>query len=338
MPHAPTDRPHLFLFSAPFLFLLLLRPCLPRRTNNWLTTSTRNSSRFNPASPLVQPPRLQKQQQPACGRRFSRLRHLCGRRHPEEGKSRGPLSRQREAVSPPAARSHRRGRSQARRLEHGPVQFIEKDGYFYGRGTGDDKAQAAVWIASLMRYKREGFRPDRDIIVALTADEEGGGPYNGVDWLLKNHRDLIDAELALNEGGWGEAEAARRSRTTCRSARNTSSIAVSRCATRADTVRCPVQDNAIYHLAGALDRLSAFGFPLKTNDVTRGILQADGEDRDRADRNDLAKVAAGIAGRDAAGGEGFAGVERDAAHDVRRHATGGRPRQECACRSSRRRT
>src|SRR6202142_3392420 len=74
-----------------------------------------------------------------------------------------------------------------------PFQFIEKDGYFYGRGTGDDKAQAAVWIANLIQYKKEGFKPDRDIIVALTADEEGGGPYNGVDWLLKNHRDLIDA-------------------------------------------------------------------------------------------------------------------------------------------------
>ena len=77
-----------------------------------------------------------------------------------------------------------------------PFQLIEKDGYFYGRGTGDDKAQAAVWIANLIQYKKEGFKPDRDIIVALTADEEGGGPFNGVDWLLKNHRDLIDAEFA----------------------------------------------------------------------------------------------------------------------------------------------
>ena len=85
-----------------------------------------------------------------------------------------------------------------------PFTFTEKDGYFYGRGTGDDKAQAAVWIATLIRLKREAFKPDRDIIVALTADEEGGGPYNGVAWLLANHRDLIDADLALNEGGWGE--------------------------------------------------------------------------------------------------------------------------------------
>ena len=62
----------------------------------------------------------------------------------------------------------------------------------------------AAWTANLIRYKREGYKPDRDIIVALTADEEGGGPYNGVDWLIKNHRNLIDAEFALNEGGRGQ--------------------------------------------------------------------------------------------------------------------------------------
>src|SRR5579864_5809006 len=91
-----------------------------------------------------------------------------------------------------------------------PFQLTEKDGFFYGRGTIDDKAQAAMWIANLIRYKREGFKPDRDLIVALTADEEGGGPYNGAEWLVKNHRDLIDAEFCLNEGGWGEIVAGRR--------------------------------------------------------------------------------------------------------------------------------
>ena len=84
-----------------------------------------------------------------------------------------------------------------------PFQFIEKDGYFYGRDTADDKAQASVWIANLIRYKREGFKPDRDIIVALTADEEGGGPYNGVIWLLKNKRELIDAESLPERGRRG---------------------------------------------------------------------------------------------------------------------------------------
>src|SRR5499433_3207906 len=83
-----------------------------------------------------------------------------------------------------------------------PFKLLEQDGYFYGRGTSDDKAMAAAFVANLIRMKREGFVPDRDLIVALTADEEGG-PHNGVRWLLANHRPLIDAALALNEGGGG---------------------------------------------------------------------------------------------------------------------------------------
>jgi len=82
------------------------------------------------------------------------------------------------------------------RIDCRSLVFLEKDGYFYGRGTADDKAQAAVWVATLLRFKREGYRPDRDLILALTADEEGGGPYNGVDWLLQKHRNLIEAEFA----------------------------------------------------------------------------------------------------------------------------------------------
>src|SRR5213596_138889 len=83
-----------------------------------------------------------------------------------------------------------------------PFTFTEQDGYYYGRGTSDDKAMAAMFIANLIRYKREGFVPKRDIIVALTADEETGD-FNGVSWLLNEHRDLIDAAFAINEGGGG---------------------------------------------------------------------------------------------------------------------------------------
>ena len=149
-----------------------------------------------------------------------------------------------------------------------PFQLIEKDGYFYGRGTGDDKAQAAVWIANLIQYKREGFRPDRDLIVALTADEEGGGPWNGVDWLIKNHRELIDAEFALNEGGWGEqADGKKISNDVQVSEKYVINLRFE-VRNKGGHSSLPVADNAIYHLAGALVRLSSFGFPLKTNEVT----------------------------------------------------------------------
>lgn len=78
-----------------------------------------------------------------------------------------------------------------------PFKFVEKDGYFYGRGTQDMKGSDAIAVADLIRLKKEGFVPNRDIILALTADEENG-KSNGVDWLLKNHRDLVDAEYVLN--------------------------------------------------------------------------------------------------------------------------------------------
>src|SRR5271166_5469868 len=149
-----------------------------------------------------------------------------------------------------------------------PFQLIEKDGYFYGRGTGDDKAQAAVWIANLIRYKREGFKPDRDIIVALTADEEGGGPFNGIDWLIKNHRELIDAELALNEGGWGEISGGRKISNDLQVSEKYVINFRFEVRNKGGHSSLPVADNAIYHLAGALEKLSQFGFPLKTNEVT----------------------------------------------------------------------
>jgi len=151
-----------------------------------------------------------------------------------------------------------------------PFQFIEKDGFFYGRGTSDDKAQAAVWVANLIRYKREGFKPDRDIILALTADEEGGGPYNGVDWLIKNHRELIDADLCLNEGGWGEMLNGKKISNDVQVSEKYMVNFRLEVRNKGGHSSLPVPDNAIYHLAGALDRIGKFAFPLKTNEVTRG--------------------------------------------------------------------
>jgi acetylornithine deacetylase/succinyl-diaminopimelate desuccinylase-like protein len=150
-----------------------------------------------------------------------------------------------------------------------PFTLIEKDGYFYGRGTMDDKAQAAIWIANLIRYKREGFKPIRDLIVALTADEEGGGPYNGVDWLLKNHRQLIEAEFAINEGGRGEIIDGKRIANDMSLSEKTYSDFRLEVRNKGGHSARPVADNAIYHLAGALYRLSTFTFPFSLNDVTR---------------------------------------------------------------------
>ena len=156
-------------------------------------------------------------------------------------------------------------------LGEDPFQLIERDGYFYGRGTGDDKAQAAIWIANLIQYKKEGFKPDRDIIVALTADEEGGGPFNGVDWLVANHRDLIDAEFALNEGGWGEMVSGKHVANYLQVAEKYVVNFRFEVRNKGGHSSLPVADNAIYHLAGALQRLSQFGFPLKTNDLALAL-------------------------------------------------------------------
>jgi acetylornithine deacetylase/succinyl-diaminopimelate desuccinylase-like protein len=149
-----------------------------------------------------------------------------------------------------------------------PFQFIEKDGFFYGRGTGDDKAQAAVWVANLIRYKREGFKPARDIIIALTADEEGGGPFNGVDWLIKNHRELIDSEFCLNEGGWGEEAGGKKIANDIQVSEKYVIDFRFEVRNKGGHSSMPVPDNAIYHLAAALDRLAKFSFPMKTNEVT----------------------------------------------------------------------
>ena len=150
-----------------------------------------------------------------------------------------------------------------------PFVFAERDGYFYGRGTSDDKAQAAVWIATLIRFKREGFKPNRDIIVAITADEEGGGPFNGVDWLIKNHRDLIDADLCLNEGGWGEMANGKRISNDVQVAEKYVANFRLEVHNKGGHSSMPVADNAIYHLAGALEKLSHYAFPIQTNEVTR---------------------------------------------------------------------
>ena len=154
-----------------------------------------------------------------------------------------------------------------------PFQLTEKDGFFYGRGTIDDKAQAAMWVANLIRYRREGFKPDRDLILALTADEEGGGPYNGAQWLVKNHRDLIDAEFCLNEGGWGDMVNGKRVANNVQVSEKYVATYRLEVKNKGGHSSLPVPDNAIYRLAEALVKISKYKFPVKTNEVTRAYLE-----------------------------------------------------------------
>jgi acetylornithine deacetylase/succinyl-diaminopimelate desuccinylase-like protein len=150
-----------------------------------------------------------------------------------------------------------------------PFAFTERDGFFYGRGTTDDKAMAAIWIATLIRCRQEGFVPARDLIVALTADEEGGGS-NGVNWLLANHRALIDAEYVLNEGGGGELKHGRAIANDVQAAEKVYYSVSLEVRNPGGHSSLPRKDNAIYRLAAGLTRFAAFEFPVQLNEVTRG--------------------------------------------------------------------
>lgn len=153
-----------------------------------------------------------------------------------------------------------------------PFKFTERDGYYYGRGSGDDKAMASIFVANLLRYKKEGYVPDRDIILALTADEEGGGS-NGVRWLLANHKELIDAAYALNEGGGGSLRDGKPFINSVGAAEKVSANFTVSTANRGGHSSVPRDDNAIYQLAQALTHLATYQFPVMLNPVTTAFFQ-----------------------------------------------------------------
>ena len=155
-----------------------------------------------------------------------------------------------------------------------PFTFTEKDGFFYGRGTQDIKDGAAILVATFARLKQEGYRPNRDLIVALTAGEEGGMDYNGVQWLLANHRDLIDAAYVINMDA-GDPVSLNGKRLM-RPVQASEKVYV----TFGLTVHnpgghssLPTKDNAIYRLAAALGHVSAYEFPARLTEVTRNYFQ-----------------------------------------------------------------
>ena len=157
-----------------------------------------------------------------------------------------------------------------------PFTFIEEDGYYYGRGTTDNKDEAAIHIANLIRMKEEGFQPDRDIIVALTADEEGGD-HNGVQWLLENHAELIDAEYALNEGGGGAMKDGRHVANGVQASEKVYQTFTLEVTNPGGHSSLPLKDNAIYHLADALVRIRNHDFPVSLNEVTQLFFERSAE-------------------------------------------------------------
>jgi len=157
-----------------------------------------------------------------------------------------------------------------------PFTLFEENGFFYGRGTADDKAMASIFVANLLKYKADGWRPDRDLILALTADEEGGNA-NGVEFLIANHKDLIDAAYAINEGGGGvlagQGADARPLLNSIQAAEKVPENFTLTVRNSGGHSSVPRPDNAIYSLANGLARLARFTFPVALNPVSRSFFE-----------------------------------------------------------------
>jgi acetylornithine deacetylase/succinyl-diaminopimelate desuccinylase-like protein len=155
-----------------------------------------------------------------------------------------------------------------------PFKLVEKGGYFYARGSGDDKYMATAFLVNLIRYKQEGYRGDRDLILALTTDEEISDKNQlGITWLIAKQRKLIDAELALNEGG---GVGVRDNKPIYNSLQTTEKLYQSfwlEAKNSGGHSSQPRPDNAIYELAAGLTRLAAFQFPVQLNETTRLYFQ-----------------------------------------------------------------
>jgi acetylornithine deacetylase/succinyl-diaminopimelate desuccinylase-like protein len=175
-----------------------------------------------------------------------------------------------------------------------PFKLTEKDGYFYGRGTGDDKYMAASFVANLIRYKQEGYRPDRDIILALETDEETlDKDALGIQWLLKNHRNLIDAEFALNEGGGVGLKNGKPIRNSVQTAEKVTYSYKLEVTNKGGHSSLPTTDNAIYHLAEGLARLAKFSFPVQLNETTRVSFEKAAETEREQTAADIRSVLSG---------------------------------------------
>jgi len=154
-----------------------------------------------------------------------------------------------------------------------PFTFLEKDGYFYGRGTTDDKVGDAILVADFIRLKRAGYRPTRDLILVLTGDEETAGSC--IQWLVTAHRDLINAEFALNtDAGGGILRDGKPVTFEVQASEKVYATYVLEATDKGGHSSLPrPADNPIYRIAGALDRLAPFSFPVKLNEVSRAYFE-----------------------------------------------------------------
>jgi acetylornithine deacetylase/succinyl-diaminopimelate desuccinylase-like protein len=173
-----------------------------------------------------------------------------------------------------------------------PFTLTEKDGFLYGRGTADDKTMAAVFVANLLRLKAEKFVPARDLILALTADEEGG-TSNGVQWLLANNRALIEAEYAINEGGGGVMRKGKYITNEVQAAEKVYQDVRLEVRNSGGHSSLPVKDNAIYRLSAGLARIAAFEFPVELSDITRTYFARSAQAQSDAQTRDDMRAVAG---------------------------------------------
>jgi len=177
-----------------------------------------------------------------------------------------------------------------------PFKLVEQDGYFYARGAGDDKFMAAAWVANLIRYRQEGYRPERDIIVALSTDEEiGDANAVGIRWLIANQRNLIDAEFALNEGAGVGLKNGRAIRNGVQTSEKNYVDFTLEVKNSGGHSALPRKDNAIYRLAEGLARVGKYDFPVNLNDTTRAWFERAAPFEDPQTAADMKALAAGRA-------------------------------------------